>query len=81
MNVQYIRNFSIGTSTHVVKLYDAYTDEQGLDGFIREVESTRIADIVKEIKSELTAEQLRKLRICMKDKMNVILLANGSAGR
>ncbi len=81
MNIRYFRNFSVGTSTHIVKLYDVYTDEQGLDGFVREVESTRIADIVKEIKSDLTEAQIRDLRICMKDKTDVIILTDGSIGR
>jgi hypothetical protein len=81
MNIRYYRNFSVGTSTHIVQLYSDYTDAQGLASLVREVESTRIADIFKEIKSDATAEQLRILRACMKDKTDVIVLTNGSIGR
>jgi len=81
MNIQYTRNFSVGTSTHIVRLYAFYTAEQGLASLVDEVESTRMADIIKDIKNDATAEQLRILRICMKDKTDVIVLADGSIGR
>jgi UDP-glucose 6-dehydrogenase len=81
MNAQYTRNFCIGTSYHVVKLYSEYTDEQGLAGTVQEFKSTRMADILKEIKSQLTAKQLGVLKICMKDKTDVIVLPDGKIGR
>jgi predicted double-glycine peptidase len=81
MNIQYTRNFSVGTSTHIVKLYNDYTAEQGLADLVHDVESTRMDNIFKAIKSHATEEQLRILRVCMKDKIDVIVLTDGSIGR
>lgn len=81
MNVQYTRNFAIGTSTHVVKLYAFYTDDQGLASLVDEIESTRMNDILKNIKDDITDEQMRVLRQCMKDKTDVIVLPDGRIGR
>ena len=81
MNARYYRNFSIGTSTHVVQLYAFYTADQGLASMVDEVESTRMADIIKNVKSELTEIQIDTLRKCMKDKTDVIVLPDGRIGR
>jgi hypothetical protein len=81
MNARYYRNFSVGTSTHVVQLYAFYTDDQGLASLVDEVESTRMADIIKDIKGELTEIQIDTLRKCMKDKTDVIVLPDGRIGR
>ena len=81
MNARYYRNFAVGTSTHIVQLYAFYTDEQGLASLVDEIESPRMADIIKDIKGDLTEIQIDTLRKCMKDKTDVIVLPDGKIGR
>ena len=81
MIARYYRNFAVGTSTHVVQLYAFYTDEQGLASMIDEIESTRMNDILKDVKGDLTQVQVDTLRECMREKMDVIVLPDGKIGR
>jgi len=82
MNARYYRNFQVGNgSTHVLELYAFYDDEQGLASLVDEIESPRMNDILKNIKNDITDEQMRVLRQCMKDKSEVIVLPDGTIGR
>lgn len=81
MHIQYTRNFSVGQSTHIVKTFRRYTDEQGLDGLVDTFESTRMADILKALRGTLSLNQTNTLKLCMKEKLDVIVLYNGKIGR
>ena len=81
MHIAYNRNFKVGQSTHWVQVYRSYTDEQGLDDKVDEMESPRMADIFKFLKGIITEEQKSILHECMKEKWDVIVLENGEVGR
>lgn len=80
-HVRYARNFAVGTSTHVVWLYDEYTDEQGLAGELDQFESPRMADCFKFLKGFISPAQESILRDCMREKLDVIVLKDGRIGR
>ena len=80
-HIRYSRNFAVGTSSHVVYLYEDYTDEQGLANELDQFKSTRMADCFKFLKGFISAEQERILRECMREKIDVIVLKDGRIGR
>ena len=75
MIVYYMRNFCIGTSTHVVKVYESYTDENGCEGFMCERESTRIADCLRGL--DMTPEQRATVKGLARDRWNGVVLESG----
>lgn len=74
---RYYRNFSVGQSTHIVKIYDKYTDESGLENELEEFESGRMLEIVNRIKKYLTTVQLEGIKDLMRDKQDGIILPDG----
>lgn len=76
MPVRYTRNFAIGKSTHIVEVYEEYTDEYGLMGLEGRHESGRIAECIKEL--GIKGEMKERVRYLAKDKTDGILLEDGS---
>ena len=73
--IQYTRNFAVGTSTHVIRVYETYTNENGLDGLIDERESTRMTECLKGL--DMTPEQAVRVKALMREKANGIILPSG----
>lgn len=73
--VQYIRNFRVGTSTHIIRVYSTYTVEHGLDGLLEEHESTRMAECLRGL--DMTPAQATRVRNLMREKQDGIVLASG----
>lgn len=74
--VQYTRNFSIGTSTHLIKVWADYTNERGLSVLLETRESTRMADCLKGL--TLTPIQLAVVKQLMREKNDGIVLEDGT---
>lgn len=72
MHVQYIRNFAIGTSTHIIRVYANYTEANGLDGLIEERESTRMADCLRGL--DITPAHRERIKWLMREKVDGIVL-------
>lgn len=78
--VRYIRNFSLGRSTHIVELYAGYTREAWLIGEpVYHRESTRIAECIRGLQA--TPAQLEKLKRLARERNDGIVLADGEYRR
>ena len=78
MNAIYTRVFQVGGGYHRLELYPEYTEEKGLTGNPVEYESTRMHDILNHVRPFLSTAQLNVLQSNMRDKIDVIVLENGS---
>ena len=80
--VHYIYNFSVGQNTHWVRIYDEYSDEDGLDGeMVLDVENSRATQLLKDVKMYLTRPQLSSLIYNMQSFDSDIILPDGKIGR
>lgn len=73
--IRYLYNFCVGQNTHIVRVYDSYSEEDGLGDPIMELESPRLRDVVKG--SHLTAVQRKRLKGVASDRGDCIILTNG----
>ena len=81
-HILYYYNFSVGMNTHMVQIYDKYSDEQGLQGnSIKRIEYSRAKNVLREAKYYLTDVQKEILKEAMKNRNDLIILSNGKIGR
>lgn len=76
MPVQYTRNFAIGKSTHIVKVYDEYTQEYGLMNLVDECESGRIAECIKKL--GIKGDMVERVKYLARNRQDGILIEDGS---
>ena len=76
MYARYIRNFAIGKSTHIVEVYERYTDENGLVGNpVYSRESGRINDCLSGLPVNKT--QIQLLRNLARNREDMIVHPDG----
>ena len=77
MAARYTRNFKIGRSTHLVEVYEGYTEDDGLVGtplIVRE--STRIRDCLKGL--PLNKTMIDRLRMLARVKEDMVVHPDGT---